>query len=434
MRHLLVSALVLALPVAVSAQSRIVADIRSELGGPLPGVRVTVLHKNGGGIVGECWTVGSAGCAIPVEAFRRYLIRADAPGQVPQQHEIETVAGDRSAVMILATANRVILTKPDPTNTTIIRGVIAGVVRSLADEPLAGVAVLALRDGMYDGASSTTGEDGSFRISVAPGTYTVRSNSTVSIRAQQFIEGAAYGAPLTVASSHVTGPVMLYAGSFNLPDVNVTVVTPAGRPVVGAEVIDSSQWRSSTGSNHSVNGKRVSGPNGVVAIPAALPGPIVITATATVDGDHQAGMMVAEVGGETLNVILTLGLAAEVTGRVEFTGLPRPLHNGNGLRVFSDPGPARSGYSPTDTNGLVGADGTFVLKGLVGERCLALRDVPFGWRLAEISRYGRALENRLLVLQPGEKAAGVVLRVEPTTLDASAFPPDPPCPVTRPER
>lgn len=434
MRHFLVPALVLALPVAVSAQARVVVNVAGFSGDPLPGARVTVLHANDGGIVGECLTVGSAGCAVTVAPFRRYIVRAAIPGHIPfpDQVVVETTAGDNGVGLTLAPP--VPTTEPDSTNTTIVHGVISGMVRSLADEPVAGVIVLALKDGTYHGAQSTTGQDGSFRISVAPGMYTVRSSSTVSYRTEEVIEGAAYGAPLTVASGHATGPVVLYPGSFKLPTVTVTMITAAGKPVVDADVINSGHWRSSTGTEHFMNGQWVTGPNGIIAIPAALPGTMTIIATATVDGEHLAGMTTADVGSKPLDLVMTLGPAAQVTGRVEFTGRPRPLHVGGGLRVLSDPGRARSGYSSADTNGLVGADGEFVLKGLVGERCLVLRNVPAGWRLAEITHYGRPLEDKPLLFQPGEKVAGVVFRVEPTTLDSSYFPPVPPCPVTRPDR
>jgi hypothetical protein len=434
MRFVLLIALLLTLPASVSAQARVVVDVRGHFGESLPGAHVTVLHENGGGLAGECWTVGSTGCAVTVVPRRRYIVRASVPGHVPQQGVVGTVAGDNSVRLDVFPIARLPIPEPDSTNTSIASGMISGFVRSLHDEPVAGVYVLALVDGQYHGAGSSTAQDGSFRFSVPPGTYTVRSQSAVNRRTQEFIEGAAYGVPLTVASGHVTGPVTLYPGSFNLPDVNVTVLTPGGKPVAGADVIDSSRWRSSAGVEHSVNGRRESGRNGVVVIPAALPTTLTITATATVGGDHLAGMMAVKVGRESLDVVMTLGPAAQVSGRVEFTGRPRPLHSGDGLQVLSDPGPARSGYSPADANGRVGADGEFVLKGLAGERCLVLRNVPGGWRLAEITHYGRPLEGKPLLFQPGEKVEGVVFRVEPTTLSSSHFPPDPPCPVTRPDR
>jgi hypothetical protein len=427
-RWFAVPALILALPVAVSAQSRFVADIRGEFEEPLSGVRITILHQNGGGLVGECQTDGLGGCVVAVAPSRHYIIRASLMDYIPQQTEMLAPAGDIGVLWTLGRVPSAPRPQRDP-SAAVVEGLILGSVRSLTDEPVAFIGVEALSGGNIRGAS-VTGEDGSFRISLPPGTYTVRSDPTMR-GAGRIFETAVYGAPVTVTSSHVTGPVVLYPGSSTLPTVNVIVTTVAGRPIDGAEVIDWSHGRaSSSGVGFtSMNGTRMSGPNGAVSI-LALPGTITIVATARVDGEDLAGMATAEVGSAPLDLVVTLGRAAEVRGRVEFVGRERPLLNGDGLRITPDPGRGRAGVLSTDTNGLVGADGEFVLKGLVGERCLLLRGgPPRGWRLVEITHYGQPLGDKPILFRPGEKVTGIVFRVEPTTEDLS---PPPPCVVTNP--
>jgi hypothetical protein len=315
----------------------------------------------------------------------------------------------------------------DP-NARVIEGAIVGAVQSLNGEPLAGIGVQALSDGRYQGRMDVSREDGSFRIVVIPGTYTVRSETTTTGRKPGYIfEASAYGAPVVVTAGHAAGPVVLYPASFKLPPVTVTVVTPGGLPAAGVDVIDWSQWSSFTDAGISFNGSRKSGTDGTVVIPSALPGKLVLTAAVVIKDEYFAGMEIVDVGNAPLDVVMRLGPAAQVTGRVEFLGRSRPLHGTDGLRVLPDPGTARFGYSSNDTNGRVGPDGEFTLKGLAGERCLVLRGLPSGWRLAEITQFGQPLEHNRLSFLQGQTVTGILFRVEPTADDIS--PPTPPCPL-----
>jgi len=271
-------------------------------------------------------------------------------------------------------------------------------------------------------------EDGSFRIVVIPGTYTVRSETTTGRKPGYVFEASAYGAPVVVRAGRAAGPVVLSPASFKLPPVNVTVVAAGGLPVAGVEVIDWSQWSSFTDATISFNGSRKSGTDGTVVIPSALPGKLVLTAAVIIKDEHFAGMEIVDVGNAPLDVVVRLGPAAQISGRVEFAGRSRPLHGTGGLRVLPDPGTARYGHSSNDTNGRVGPDGEFTLKGLAGERCLVLRGVPAGWRLAEITQFGQPLEHNRLSFLQGQTVTGIVVRVEPATDDIS--PPTPPCPLT----
>lgn len=419
-------ALVLAVPAAVSAQARLIATALGEFG-PLHSVRITVQHAKDNTLAAECRTDLSGGCVLVVPAARPYVVRATLANHLPSPpREILPAAGDNSLSFIMAPLPPP-MPERDP-NASVVEGAIVGTVRSLNDEPLAGIGVQALSNGLFQGRMDVSREDGSFRIVVIPGTYTVRSNTTTSARNPGYIfEAAAYGAPVAVTAGHATGPVILYPAAFKPPAVNVTVVTPAGTPAAGADVISLSQWTSFTDTTISMNGAWKGSTDGTVLIPSALPGRLVLTATATVGRERLAGMEIVEVGTAPLDVVMRLGPAAQVTGRVEFVGRSRPLHGGDGLRVLPDPGWARHGILSTDTNGFVGADGEFVLKGLAGERCLVLRGLPPGWRLAEITQFGQPLEDNRLSFLQGQSVTGILFRVEPTIDDV---PPTPPCRLT----
>src|SRR5688500_15911617 len=69
-------ALVLALPAAVSAQARILVDIRDEREQPLATVRITVVHAKSGESAGGCRTDFAGRCVITLAPFRTYIVRA----------------------------------------------------------------------------------------------------------------------------------------------------------------------------------------------------------------------------------------------------------------------------------------------------------------------------------------------------------------------
>ena len=420
--------LVLALPAAVSAQARVLVDVRDEREQPLYNVRITVVHERSGEPAGECRTDFAGRCVITLAPLRPYIARAAAPANYQPSPPVQLfpAAGDTRVGFSMWLPPPPPLERDD--SGTIVPGFIVGAVRYLTDEPLAGVSVQALSGGLYNGAQDTTREDGSFRIRVIPGTYTVFAPATMTMRKPGYVFGAAaYGAPVAVTAGQETGPVILYPASFKLPSVNITVVTPAGIPAAGADVISFSDSRSFNGSTFSANNAGKAGKDGTVVLTSVFPGKLVLTATATVGDKQLAGMEIVEVGDAPLDVYMRLGAAAQVSGRVEFSGLDRPLHGAGGIHVMAVLGPNYA-YSLVDPNGLVGPEGEFTLKGLAGERCLGLRSLPYGWRLAEITQYGRLLEHNRLSFLEGQRVTGIVLHVVPDRSDIPRA--TPPCPLT----
>ena len=409
-RFVLPLALVLGLPATLAAQdARIIADIHEWSGEPLAGVRIEVRHARGGGLVGECRTNGAGGCVVGVPPRRLYTVRVSLADYIPVQVETQAPSGDSSLSFALLRVPPP-MPRPDP-SVPIERGAIVGEVRSPEGTPIPGVNIEVLSNGLFGGTMGRTNEDGSFRISVIPGSYTLRSGPKIEPTGRVFAEGG-YEVPIAVTARNVTGLVILYPRSFILPTVDIRVVTPAGTPVAGADVIHESHGEA-TGRITSMIGRYTTGPNGAIPTRSVIPGTITITASAIVDGVHMAGIATPDVGGAPLDVVITLWPAAQLTGRVEFVGRQRPLHSGEGMRVWPDPGLAKAPYTLADTNGIVGADGEFVVTGLIGERRLILRGLPGGWRLAEVTHYGQPITDKPIVFRDGEKVSGVVFRVEP---------------------
>ena len=115
-----------------------------------------------------------------------------------------------------------------------------------------------------------------------------------------------------------------------------------------------------------------------------LQGPITIDAITNEAGPRLAGTVEANVD-KPVAVVLSLRDGARLTGRVMFRGFERPLQQAQPLQVTSHvPGVGSGAWSSADLNGRVEADGTFVLDGLVGQRCLLLRGVPYGWVVERI--------------------------------------------------
>jgi hypothetical protein len=302
--------------------------------------------------------------------------------------------------------------RPDP-SVPAETGAIVGEVRSPEGKPVPGVNVDVLSDGNFHGTVGRTNEDGSFRISVIPGIYTLRSDQKIEPTGRVFAE-AGYEVPIAVTARNVTGLVVLYPRAFTLPSVDINVVTPAGAPVAGADVIHESHGKA-TGAITSMIGRFTTGPHGAIPTRSVIPGTMTITASAIVNGVHMAGIATPEVGGAPLDVVITLWPAAQLTGRVEFVGRQRPLQSVEGMRVWPDPGLAKAPYSSADTKGTVGADGEFVVNGLIGERRLILRGLPGGWRLAEVTHHGQPVMDNPILFVGGEKVSGVVFRVERTS-------------------
>jgi hypothetical protein len=57
-------------------------------------------------------------------------------------------------------------------------------------------------------------------------------------------------------------------------------------------------------------------------------------------------------------------------------------------------------------------DGTFLVRGLIGERCLRLADVPAGWHVKDAIHQGLDLANRVIRFEPGDVYADVTIRIE----------------------
>jgi hypothetical protein len=113
------------------------------------------------------------------------------------------------------------------------------------------------------------------------------------------------------------------------------------------------------------------------------------------------------------DVVLQLLPAARLTGRVVFSGVKQPPRGASPLRVVPfTPGHATPPFKMLDTSGVVHADGSFVIDGIIGDRCLRLLDGRPDWT-QRITLRGQDVTDTPLSFTPGEEVADVVLHVEP---------------------
>src|SRR5687768_1446189 len=140
-RFILLLALLLALPAPLVAQdARLLTNVRGEFDEPLAGVRIEVMHANGGGLVGECRTNASGECVVATAPRRSYIVRALLTGYIPAQIEAQPPAGDVAVSVHLTSDLAVPLPSPDP-SLTIAEGAIVGEVRAPDGAPIPDVSI-----------------------------------------------------------------------------------------------------------------------------------------------------------------------------------------------------------------------------------------------------------------------------------------------------
>ena len=209
----------------------------------------------------------------------------------------------------------------------------------------------------------------------------------------------------------VMKPVLLFS-------VDVTVVNEIGQVVPDAEVsaIVRRQGTDVAGSTVS----RRTGPDGSVQLGPLFPGSAEVVVRATSDNRVLSASASIQIGEASPPITIRVSLSARATGYVEFVGRLEPLHGMHGgLRVVGVPihGP-HLGIALNDPAGSVEPTGTFDVWNLSGEQCLSLSSIPWGWRLLDITYNGEDYTYRPFSFEPGTEISGVLIRVEPKTVDA----------------
>ncbi|HEY7187802.1 MAG TPA: carboxypeptidase-like regulatory domain-containing protein [Vicinamibacterales bacterium] len=297
-------------------------------------------------------------------------------------------------------------------------GVLTGRVMSAAGTPLPRLSVEATsttHPGTRFGA--TTGPDGHYRVEVRPGSYTVKSSEGV-VAPPEFrnastyeLHGAAESAPVVVnARTQVEVDLWLPTTAI-LYNATITVLDDEGQPAKDAEVEFFWNRDPLTPNGTGANSIGVFHTNGKpVVLGPTLPGLITVVARTLSGAVPLAGITQFDLQGASRKVRVLMRAAARVSGRVEFDGREIPVQGGNGTRILFVPVGSMLHYSSETPT--IEPDGAFTLNGLIGEGCLRVDGLPYGWRLKEISQNGEDLTNRLFTLEPGDVKSDVVIRVE----------------------
>jgi hypothetical protein len=425
----------------LAQESRLVVSVADEFGSPYPDVPIEVVRE------------------VPPRSARDKLrtkvvatVRTDALGialiavapsprgyRVRLKHEAATTGlrglWDRP---VLAVPGEVVVSFEIPSNkgyppafldstsfTPLPKGVLSGRVVSTTGEAVGNVSVDVRSN---ENPEVRTKADGSYRVAVSPGTYTVNLSvahlppASWSRPVVRVYDRVAEDVPVTVVSHHETQAADIVVTPVYLFNTTVMVTDDEGNALPNATVFFRSRRMGS--SHFSESGELRVESDGSVKLGPRRPGPVLITAWGKKGPLQLAAEAAIEITDAPRELTMQLTPAARVTGRVEFVDRLSPLHGSSGLRVrnLGLDGVARAIRSD-DPDGLVSPDGDFTLANVIGESCLQVAGLPAGWRLLDVTYQGDDYTNRLFAFEQGGEVAGVLIRIERGEPDSPSSPP-----------
>lgn len=426
-RVLVLGTCIVMIAIATFAQDRVLLKFMvGRLGEQNPeaisGATITIVRKDGqtvatvvtdsSGLATATVPTGNYDAIVSASGYGSETVIVDA---IPGESEIPVMLSPRGDEAVFDTADP---PAPQPS------GAISGRVLTLQGEPVSHASVTFVADNWYPQQSVVTADDGSFRLRLPliasagatdlrvqvrrhvlpmPKTSTVvymPDNTEFSSRVRVFAGFESKGLELRVA----THPEYF---------VKVAVRDLTGEVPPGVEISMSTAPALRLGVSESSAGMFPAGDDGAVMFGPLQPGPVTLWAATNQTRPSLAALAQIQIEDRVPDdVILRLMPAARVKGRVEFAGLSRPLRGASPLRVLAAiAGHGAPGWHSDDSNGVVQMDGSFVLDGLVGERCLRLVNVGPGWVLQSTMVGGRDATNAPLVFESGQEVGDVVLRV-----------------------
>jgi hypothetical protein len=410
---------------AAAQDARLLVTVIADGAGPVQDAQVRVYQHKGPGfdetLVARGKTTESGRVAITVAPGKAYKVRISHPAYGgPHEVDVHPPAGDIAVPVRLYGFGPAL----EPASAEIardVRGVLRGQVLSSSGEPLSKLFIRAKAAGpsMADEYHTLTREDGSYRLAVRPGRYSVEAGGFQS-PSHEFTT-----APIFIdyerTQSQVVPVERGYATTVNLSlppafvryNVTVSLIDASNQPVDNADLITFGRRAARSGLPQSSFMTMTHARDGKPApIGPLIPGPVTIVARSVGGLDPLAGVFSLDVQEWPQEVTLRLFPAARITGRVEFAGRDTPLHGTSGLRLRFEPvgWPGPGYYSTEDPS--IAPDGTFDLTGLAGEGCLRMRGLPLGWRVSGVSRQGSDVPTSSFALEPGDHVSDVVIHVE----------------------
>jgi hypothetical protein len=394
---------------------------------PISGATVTILRMDGRAVA--TLLTDSAGRATTTAPTGNYDGIASASGHISTRFSVIAVPGEAVLTLMLSRlADEAMFPSADPPAPQ-LRGAISGRVLTTQGEPVSNTNVTFIADASSTQQSAWTADDGSFSVTLpllasanpsdvrvqVRGTGGPVSTTTSVVYLPNAIE---YSSRVRVYAGYETSGLELRVNTHPAFFLRVTARDVAGDVPLGTKISISA---TSTTGHESLAGTLQAEADGTVTFGPLQPGPVTLWAVANRTGLHLAAFTQIEVATRDADVVSLLLLpAARLKGRVEFAGLSRLLRGGFPLRVVAHAAESL-GYHADDPNGMVQMDGSFVLDGLMGERCLKLLNVGHGWSLQSITAGGYDVTNVPLVLESGQEIGDVVFRVTPD----DPFPPAP---------
>jgi protocatechuate 3,4-dioxygenase beta subunit len=135
------------------------------------------------------------------------------------------------------------------------------------------------------------------------------------------------------------------------------------------------------------------------------------------DGASEFGSIPLSVAGEDMsNVIIATSKGTTVAGRVVYEGGSKP--NTNTLRISAAEADAEGPAGLLGGSSSVTSEGTFEIKGLVGQRIFRVSNIPSGWVLKAVRLNGTDVTDNGIDIRPTEPVTGVevVLTTKTTEL------------------
>ena len=208
------------------------------------------------------------------------------------------------------------------------RGVLSGRVLSTTGEPVGNVTVT-INSNSYTATDARTKADGSYRVTLAPGTYTVNTNGSLAVpfelrsrqtlvvfdRAPKAVRAVVSSRKTTTAPDVVITPVRLF-------NTRVTVLDEEGNPLPGAHVRYTAVGKAPA---YSYCGDFPTSGDGSLMLGPLVPGDVHVIASASKGATHLAAFTTIRIVDAPQRFTLQLLPAARVTGRVEFIGRAAPL-------------------------------------------------------------------------------------------------------------
>jgi hypothetical protein len=293
-------------------------------------------------------------------------------------------------------------------------GVIAGRIHDEFGEPVASIAVQAMRYSYSDDGqrrltsvgNAATDDLGQFRVfGLMPGDYVVSAAAGglvltaagISPGADSFAPTYYPGTPVSDEAQMVTLGLGQEADvQFQLVPARTTrvtgvVVSSEGRPLAGMSLM----LMTVTAGNSNGIGSGSTAADGTFTITNVAPGEhaISVRPSRNIEG-AEAAMYSFTAGGEPLDVHITTSRGATLTGRITWEGAAS--HGATPARV-SVQRPAymalMTGGALQDADGTVADDNTFRLAGFTGKFPLTVNPVPAGWALKSITASGRDITD-----------------------------------------